>query len=161
MTRYFLLTGGPIIDLSSQTCNPRARTKKKIHTGSSCVMCEQFYSPLFTNLINARTSMSVFQQPFISSYVQIKCVCFEMKSIFSSIVHQVQYSLDGSTWQTVANENGTDVVFVGNRDMNSQALNPLPAPITARYIRLRPVTWNVHISLRWDVRGCSMAREFD
>ena len=39
-------------------------------------------------------------------------------------------------------------VFDGNEDSDTVVLNKLTQPITARYIRLLPIEWHTHISMR-------------
>ena len=46
-------------------------------------------------------------------------------------------------------------VFYGNQDSDTVVKNVLIPPITARYIRLMPVEWHNHISMRVEIYGCS------
>ena len=66
--------------------------------------------------------------------------------------YRISYSLDGSTWAFVG-AGGTPMVFVGNSDQNTEVRHSLPEPITARFIRIHPVSWNEHITLRWELWG--------
>lgn len=45
--------------------------------------------------------------------------------------------------------------FQGNDDHYTVVHYDLNPPITERYIRFRPVTWNVHISMRVEIYGCT------
>ena len=45
-------------------------------------------------------------------------------------------------------------VFDGNKDQDTVVYNELNPPITARYIRFRPVDWHGHISMRVELYGC-------
>ena len=45
-------------------------------------------------------------------------------------------------------------VFDGNEDSDTVVLNKLTQPITARYIRLLPIEWHTHISMRIEIYGC-------
>ena len=45
-------------------------------------------------------------------------------------------------------------VFEGNEDSDTVVLNKLSQPITARYIRLLPIEWHNHISMRIEIYGC-------
>ena len=45
-------------------------------------------------------------------------------------------------------------VLHANQDSDTVVYNKLISPITARYIRLLPVTWYNHISLRMELYGC-------
>ncbi|XP_078351521.1 polycystin family receptor for egg jelly-like isoform X1 [Oculina patagonica] len=44
--------------------------------------------------------------------------------------------------------------FVGNTDQNTVVYHEINPPITARYIRFRPVTWYAHIAMRVELYGC-------
>ena len=44
--------------------------------------------------------------------------------------------------------------FNGNTHKDTVVVNVLNPPITARYIRFRPVAWNSHISMRAELYGC-------
>lgn len=43
---------------------------------------------------------------------------------------------------------------MGNDDRNTVVYHDLMPPITARYIRFRPVEWNVGIAMRVELYGC-------
>ena len=46
-------------------------------------------------------------------------------------------------------------VFTANNDRNTVVTNYLEPPIIgARYVRIQPQDWNVHISLRFEILGC-------
>ena len=45
-------------------------------------------------------------------------------------------------------------MFIGNQDSDTVAYNSLTPPITARYIRFKPVEWYSHISMRIEIYGC-------
>ena len=45
-------------------------------------------------------------------------------------------------------------VFQGNEDKNTPVINIFPRPITARYFRINVVTWQLHISIRFDLLTC-------
>lgn len=45
-------------------------------------------------------------------------------------------------------------VFEGNEDSDTVVFNKLSQPITARYIRLLPIEWHNHISMRIEIYGC-------
>ena len=45
-------------------------------------------------------------------------------------------------------------VFHGNYDRFTVVKNKLHKPIITRYIRIRPETWQSHISLRAEFYGC-------
>ena len=45
-------------------------------------------------------------------------------------------------------------VYNGNTDQESEVTNMLGCSIIAKYLRIRPVDWRNHISLRFEVLGC-------
>ena len=45
-------------------------------------------------------------------------------------------------------------VFAGNIDQNPVVYHDLNPPITARYIRFKPVEWQDWISMRVELYGC-------
>jgi len=57
----------------------------------------------------------------------------------------LNYNVAHSTIQT----------FAGNSDRSTVVINPLPLPVQARCVRINPTAWNVYISMRFDVLGCS------
>ena len=59
----------------------------------------------------------------------------------------VKYILDGETWYLA--DNGR--VFQGNADRTTVKLQPLQNPVLARSVRICPVTWSSHISMRCEV----------
>ena len=57
-------------------------------------------------------------------------------------------SQDGVQWTNI---NGN---YRGNSDHNTKAVRSLRGDVVARFIRLHPLQWHHHISLRWGVTGC-------
>ena len=45
-------------------------------------------------------------------------------------------------------------VYNGNTDQESEVTNMFGCSIIAKYLRIRPVDWRSHISLRFEVLGC-------
>jgi len=45
-------------------------------------------------------------------------------------------------------------VFLGNQDTDSVVYNRVSPPIISRYIRILPVEWYGHISMRMELYGC-------
>ncbi|XP_060074006.1 hemocytin-like [Ylistrum balloti] len=64
--------------------------------------------------------------------------------------YKVQYSTDCQTWQTLPQD------MTGNVDESSVVTQTLPAPITAKCVRINPTAWNHHISMRMDLIGCDV-----
>ena len=70
--------------------------------------------------------------------------------------YRFTYSVDGSSYTAIADEQGSDVIFTGNTDSNTIVTNDLETAIVARYVRLYPMSWYSHMSMRWDVYGCEI-----
>lgn len=45
-------------------------------------------------------------------------------------------------------------MFDGNKDSDSVVYNKLTPPVTALVLRLLPVGWQNHISMRMEIYGC-------
>ncbi|CAK8680034.1 unnamed protein product [Clavelina lepadiformis] len=54
----------------------------------------------------------------------------------------------------VIQENGSDLIFQGNRNTDTKVVNIFPYPLIARYFRLLAQTWNGHITIRLDYLTC-------
>ena len=59
---------------------------------------------------------------------------------------KVSTSIDGINWKYV--EDGR--TFKGNTDRNTRVTYKFKKPVSARALRIHPVTWNKSISLRFD-----------
>ena len=69
--------------------------------------------------------------------------------------YKFAYSTDGVTYHHVKNADGSDRVFGGNSDRNTVVEHSFDAPIVGRFFRLYPQTYYEHMSLRWELYGCS------
>ena len=45
-------------------------------------------------------------------------------------------------------------VFQGNSDRDTIVRHAIDPVIKARFIRVRPVTWHIHVSMRMELYGC-------
>ncbi|KAL9960201.1 hypothetical protein ACROYT_G033623 [Oculina patagonica] len=69
--------------------------------------------------------------------------------------YKLQYSDDGVNFQYYKEQGqSTDKEFAGNTDRNTVVYHDLNPPITARYIRFRPVAWYYQINMRVELYGC-------
>ncbi|RMX51553.1 hypothetical protein pdam_00010331 [Pocillopora damicornis] len=67
----------------------------------------------------------------------------------------LQFSFDGVIFQSYKEPGKMSAkVLHANQDSDTVVYNKLISPIRARYIRLLPVTWYNHISLRMELYGC-------
>ena len=64
--------------------------------------------------------------------------------------YKVSYSQDGTNWLTLPG------LYEGNFNRDEKKTNSLPDYTEARFIRLRPIEWFGHISMRFDVTGCEV-----
>lgn len=69
--------------------------------------------------------------------------------------YHLYFGDDGHIFSKFLNVNSVDHVFAGNINGNSVVTQKLPCPVTARYVRFYPKTYNVGIALRVDIVGCS------
>ncbi|XP_041477638.1 uncharacterized protein LOC121425593 [Lytechinus variegatus] len=70
--------------------------------------------------------------------------------------YKLACSTDGTTFDTVqgiCTNSGADRIFTANSDRDTIVTNTLPVPQNCRYVRLMPVTWYSHISLRMELYG--------
>lgn len=69
--------------------------------------------------------------------------------------YNVQYSIDGVEFEYYK-ENGQSLrkEFSGNQDRDTVVYHELNPPITARYIRFRPLTWQGLVSMRVELYTC-------
>ena len=71
--------------------------------------------------------------------------------------YKFSYSVDGSTYNFIQNNAGSETIFTGNTDQNSVVENTFDTAVEARYVRVYPRTWRTHIVMRWEVYGCEFA----
>ncbi|XP_013415930.1 lactadherin-like [Lingula anatina] len=68
--------------------------------------------------------------------------------------YKLQYSSSGSKWTTYQDQDGKDKLFSGNSDHDTIVRQDLVPRIQARFVRILPMKWHHHISLRADILGC-------
>jgi F5/8 type C domain/von Willebrand factor type A domain len=66
--------------------------------------------------------------------------------------YKLAVSLDGVTWSFLS-EAGSDIIFLGNTDTQTEVRNALAVPVTARYIRFYPITWQQVPNMRVEIYG--------
>ncbi|KAM8849232.1 neuropilin-1a-like [Spinachia spinachia] len=67
--------------------------------------------------------------------------------------YKVDLSSNGEDWVTVK-EGSKQKIFQGNVNPTEEARSILPKPTLARYIRVRPMSWEQGICMRFEVYGC-------
>ncbi|XP_078495560.1 lactadherin-like isoform X2 [Ciona intestinalis] len=68
--------------------------------------------------------------------------------------YKIAYGMNQTSFQTIQSSNGNDLIFQGNRDMNTKVTNMFPAPIIGRYVRLMHITYHRHASIRLEYLTC-------
>ncbi|XP_048775202.2 uncharacterized protein LOC125679781 [Ostrea edulis] len=68
--------------------------------------------------------------------------------------YTVEYSVDGVNFESVKDSNGNTIEFNGNSDQESEVTHMFGCSIIAKYLRIRPVDWKNHITMRFEVLGC-------
>ncbi|XP_042143020.1 hemocytin [Ixodes scapularis] len=66
----------------------------------------------------------------------------------------VQTSNNGKRWNTIKDKEGGEMVFSGNFDSSTPVTSVFPKTVSARYLRIVPLTWKNWIALRLEVLGC-------
>ncbi|CAH3128096.1 unnamed protein product, partial [Pocillopora meandrina] len=74
--------------------------------------------------------------------------------------YTLDYSAEGSNVFQAYQENESDKVFNGNADQNTVVTHVLLQPITARYVQIKPKSWNEHISMRAEFYGCVLSDRY-
>ncbi|KAL9982962.1 hypothetical protein ACROYT_G005077 [Oculina patagonica] len=74
--------------------------------------------------------------------------------------YKLSYSVDGSSAFQTYQENGVDKVFIGNSNKDGIVTQVLLQPITARYVQIKPIEWNDHISMRAEFFGCVLSDRY-
>jgi hypothetical protein len=71
--------------------------------------------------------------------------------------YQLQYSPDGVEWSYYT-RGDERVIFAGNHDSTTPRIQVLDPALNTRFIRIRPITWFSHISLRAEFFGVVRAK---
>ncbi|XP_021367145.1 inactive carboxypeptidase-like protein X2 [Mizuhopecten yessoensis] len=70
--------------------------------------------------------------------------------------YRVLYSHDCVNWKPVGGPNTNDAFFKGNSDADTPEAKMFQCPVVAMCVRINPLEWNNHISLRFDLLGCPL-----
>ncbi|XP_072177194.1 uncharacterized protein [Diadema setosum] len=65
----------------------------------------------------------------------------------------ISYSIDGYSWTLNQDDDGLAQVYRGNEDRESLAINQFHPSFVSRFVRVEPLTWHRHISLRFELFG--------
>ncbi|XP_033118606.1 lactadherin-like, partial [Anneissia japonica] len=67
--------------------------------------------------------------------------------------YKVTYSTDGSIFTPVLGSSGQVEIFSANSDRNTEVKNIFNSVVYAQFIRINPITWQGHVSLRFELLG--------
>ncbi|XP_068196187.1 neuropilin-1a-like [Antennarius striatus] len=70
--------------------------------------------------------------------------------------YKVDVSSTGEDWVTVK-EGSKQKIFPGNHNPTDEFRSPLPKQTLARYVRIRPLSWEQGICMRFEIYGCRIS----
>uniref|UniRef100_A0A8C1RLN7 Neuropilin n=1 Tax=Cyprinus carpio TaxID=7962 RepID=A0A8C1RLN7_CYPCA len=68
---------------------------------------------------------------------------------------KLEVSTNGEDWM-IYRHGKNHKIFHANTDPSEVVLNRIPQPVLARFVRIRPQTWNNGIALRFELYGCQI-----
>ncbi|XP_033111515.1 retinoschisin-like [Anneissia japonica] len=68
--------------------------------------------------------------------------------------YEVRHSVNGNSFEAITDANGQVAEFKGNSDQDTTVTNIFHNHVYAQFIRIHPISWHNHISLRFEVLGC-------
>ncbi|XP_061110695.1 neuropilin-1a-like isoform X2 [Conger conger] len=83
-------------------------------------------------------------------------VSMETKKPYFVRSYKVDVSSNGEDWAPLK-DGPRQRVFQGNTNPTDVVIRDLPKPTLARFIRIRPVSWETGISMRFEVYGCKIS----
>ncbi|XP_067342547.1 neuropilin-1a isoform X3 [Channa argus] len=93
---------------------------------------------------------------FVSAIGTQGAISQETQRIYFVKSYKVDVSSNGEDWITLK-EGSKQKVFQGNTNPTDAAKSMLPRPTLTRFVRIRPVTWETGIALRFEVYGCKIS----
>ncbi|KAM8731452.1 neuropilin-1a isoform 3-T3 [Acanthopagrus schlegelii] len=93
---------------------------------------------------------------FVSAIGTQGAISQETRRIYFVKSYKVDVSSNGEDWITLK-EGSKQKVFQGNTNPTDVAKTMLPKPTLTRFVRIRPVTWETGIALRFEVFGCKIS----
>ncbi|XP_014352763.2 neuropilin-1a isoform X2 [Latimeria chalumnae] len=79
----------------------------------------------------------------------------ETKKVYFVTKYKVDVSTNGEDWVTLK-EASKQIEFQGNTSPTETALSKLPKPTLTRFVRIRPISWDGGIALRFELYGCKI-----
>lgn len=123
-------------------------------------------------IVRVRRTLNVDMVVTLNVYESLFYLHISSERITNFLVHFVLTfiiwkSCHGGSWNFEINKNNRpsnfsalyyclllSQIFTGNADQDSVVTNMLPCPVLARCIRINPIDWKDHVSLRFDLLGC-------
>uniref|UniRef100_A0A8C7XX70 Neuropilin 1 n=1 Tax=Oryzias sinensis TaxID=183150 RepID=A0A8C7XX70_9TELE len=93
---------------------------------------------------------------FITAIETQGAISKETRKRYFVRTYKVDLSSNGEDWVTVK-EGSKQKIFEGNVNPTDVARALLPKPTLTRYIRIRPMTWEQGICMRFEVYGCRIS----
>uniref|UniRef100_A0A668AUN2 Neuropilin n=1 Tax=Myripristis murdjan TaxID=586833 RepID=A0A668AUN2_9TELE len=90
---------------------------------------------------------------FVSAIGTQGAISKETKKRYFVRSYKVDLSSNGEDWITVK-EGSKQKIFQGNHNPTDEARSFLPKQTLARYIRIRPMSWEQGICMRFEIYGC-------
>lgn len=92
---------------------------------------------------------------FVSGIGTQGAISKETKKEYYLKTYRVDVSSNGEDWITLK-EGNKPVVFQGNSNPTDVVYRPFPKPVLTRFVRIKPVSWENGVSLRFEVYGCKI-----
>ncbi|KAK4826604.1 hypothetical protein QYF61_010404 [Mycteria americana] len=92
---------------------------------------------------------------FVSGIGTQGAISKETKKEYYLKTYRVDVSSNGEDWITLK-EGNKPVVFQGNSNPTEVVYRPFAKPVLTRFVRIRPVSWENGVSLRFEVYGCKI-----
>ncbi|XP_038611523.1 neuropilin-1 isoform X5 [Tachyglossus aculeatus] len=92
---------------------------------------------------------------FVSAIGTQGAISKETKKKYYVKTYRIDISSNGEDWITIK-EGNKAIVFVGNTNPTDIAYGIFPKPILTRFVRIKPITWETGISMRFEVYGCKI-----
>ncbi|XP_077868158.1 von Willebrand factor [Saccoglossus kowalevskii] len=68
--------------------------------------------------------------------------------------YTLEYSPDGENYESFKTSQDDILIFQGNTDRSTEVKNDISSPVVARYVRIHPLSFSGHISMRVEILGC-------
>ncbi|XP_053569828.1 neuropilin-1 [Bombina bombina] len=92
---------------------------------------------------------------FVSGIGTQGAVSKETKKKYYVKTYKVDISSNGEDWITLKDGN-KPLVFQGNSNPTDVVFRAFPKPVLTRFVKIRPLSWESGISLRFEVYGCKI-----